>query len=78
MWRLGLPTITSNTPSYKYLMDKVINNMIASDGNWSLHINNLIKDKEKLLEISNQNFEFISKYYNEEEISNLWEEVFAD
>ena len=49
MWRLGLPTITSNTPSYKYLMDKVINNMIASDGNWSLHINNLIKDKEKLL-----------------------------
>ena len=41
-------------------------------------LNNLIKDKEKLLEISNQNFEFISKYYNEEEISNLWEEVFTD
>ena len=78
MWRLGLPTITSNTPAYKYLMDKVINNMIASEGNWSLHINNLIKNKEKLLEISNQNFEFISKYYNEEEISNLWEEVFTN
>ena len=77
MWRLGLPTITSNTPAYTKLMHRNKNeNLLVTNNNWDEKIQFLIKNKKLVSEYSLKNRKFIEENYNKEKILSLWENIF--
>lgn len=76
MWRLGLPTLTSNTPAYRNIMNKnnCENYFIIKKNDWSDKISNLNHmDIEKIVK---KNLNFINLNYNKNNIIEKWEKVF--
>ena len=78
-WEIGIPTITSNTPAYKQVMDSLgINLYCCSSADWLMKIQqflNLSLNEKKL--ISQKCSEFISLNHNKDIILSKWDKIFS-
>lgn len=77
-WFTGLPTIVSDTPAYKELMNKAGDDLFCSDiDDWVKKIH-LIKNMTPLEreKISKRNREFVKKNYSDEALDKVWEKIF--
>lgn len=76
-WFTGLPTIVSNTPAYKELMEAAGENLYCSTiEDWVGKIN-LIKNMTPLERenISKRDCAFVQKNYSDEALDKVWEEI---
>jgi glycosyltransferase involved in cell wall biosynthesis len=77
-WFTGLPTIVSDTPAYKELMNEAGNDLYCSTiEDWVKKIN-LIKNMtpSQRENISKRDRMFVQKNYSDEALDNVWEEIF--
>ena len=77
-WEIGIPTLTTDTPAYKRVMDTAGLNLYCSSSNeWIKKIQDFYdsdeKDKKNVAEISRA---YINKFHSREEILNKWDLIF--
>lgn len=77
-WFVGLPTIVSDTPAYKELMDKAGDSLYCSNiEDWVKKIA-LLKDmaSAERENISKRNLQFVQENYSNDAMDKVWEEMF--
>ncbi len=77
-WFTGLPTIVSDTPAYKELMNEAGDDLFCSDiGDWIKKVH-LIKDMpaSERENISKRDRAFVQKKYSDEVLDKMWEQIF--
>lgn len=76
MWRMGLPTITSAIPSYKRAFDGAgLSEYCFNDDEWRAKIINFAENLEDRKRNSEMGIAFVEKYYSNEVIDELWQNV---
>jgi glycosyltransferase involved in cell wall biosynthesis len=76
MWRMGLPTITSAIPSYIRAFDGAgLNEYCFNDDEWRAKIINFAENLEDRKRNSEMGIAFVEKYYSNEVIDELWQNV---
>ena len=78
LWEIGIPTITSDTPAYRNVMDTAgLDLYCSSPDEWVQKIkdyaNSSIEYREALVGKAN---EYLHKFHNREKILNNWESIF--
>ena len=78
-WFTGVPTIVSDTPAYKELMNEALDDLYCSTiEDWvkKIHLikNMMPSEREK---ISKRDREFVEKRFSDEAIDKVWEEIFG-
>jgi len=77
-WEIGIPALTSNTPSYKRVMDIAgINLYCSSADEWIDKINYFSNSKDSFKkEIANISSKYIKKYHSKEVVLQKWDFIF--
>jgi hypothetical protein len=78
LWEIGIPTLTSDTPSYKQVMDEAGLDMYCSSSHdWLLKIEEYISSTiEQRTVISKKASDYLNKFHNKAEILKKWDGVF--
>ncbi len=76
-WRIGIPVLVANTPSYKEAMNRAGQKyVIKKDQDWLLYIKEFMTSELSRIHAGKKGYEYISKYYNDNEFNRRWEDVF--
>jgi glycosyltransferase involved in cell wall biosynthesis len=77
-WFSGLPTVVSDTPAYKEIMNKAGENLLCSDAkdwiNKITFIKNMTAAERETL--AKKNFEFVRLHYSNEALDKVWYQIF--
>jgi hypothetical protein len=73
MWRMALPTITSNIPSYSKVMEESNINLCADDNDsWRSLILSFCKNTEKRKKSGINGKKYVDELYSNNKIDLLW------
>lgn len=78
LWEIGIPTLTSDTPAYKRVMDMAgLDFYCASSDEWvqkiTEYVNSSIEYRKTLVEKAN---DYLHKFHNKDEILKNWDSIF--
>ena len=78
LWEIGIPTLTSDTPAYKQVMDAAgLDLYCSSTDDWvrkiKEYVNSSIERRRTLVEKAN---DYILKFHNKDEILKNWDVIF--
>ena len=74
MWRLGLPTLTSNTPAYARVAQKTGLDFICENNQeWQHKIDKVLSDQRYALEMVSIGQEYLRKSHNAEHLLKKWD-----
>lgn len=74
MWRLGLPTLTSNTPAYARVAKKTGLDFICENNQeWQHKIDKVLSDQKYALEMVSIGQEYLRKSHNAEHLLKKWD-----
>jgi glycosyltransferase involved in cell wall biosynthesis len=78
-WFSGLPTVVSDTPAYKEIMNAAGQNLACSNINDWIGKITFIKTMtpEERENFSKRNFEFVQLHYSNEALDKVWQEIFS-
>jgi hypothetical protein len=78
-WFSGLPTVVSDTPAYKEIMNAAGQNLACSNINEWISKITFIKTMtpEERENFSKRNFEFVQLHYSNEALDKVWQEIFS-
>ncbi len=75
-WRMGIPTLVANTPSYKETMKKAGQHyIIKKELDWIYYIKELMRSEYSRMNSGKKGYEYVSNNYNEYEFQRRWKEV---
>lgn len=78
MWRMGLPTVVSATPSYALAMNKAgLNLACTTDAEWQDKINELLESEALRRLAGTKGFSQATTLYSDEVLSRKWGNVLA-
>lgn len=78
MWRMGIPTIVSATPSYAEAMTKVGCNLACfSDAEWQSNIDRLLENEELRRTAGEDGYRHVELNYSENAMRTKWDKVLA-
>lgn len=79
LWRMGLPVVTSATPSYKRAMKNVGTEYLACEtqAEWETALNTLIKDKSVRSQAALSGKAYAEEYFSEDILLKKWDDVFS-
>jgi hypothetical protein len=76
MWRMGLPTITSATPSYKQVFDAAgLDECCQTDADWIAKITRFAEDLKSREHNARVGMAYVDKQYSNDAIDTMWQEV---
>ena len=78
LWEIGIPTLTSNTPAYKHVMDSAgLNFYCASSGEWLQKIEEYMESSNEYRDnISEQMRSYVQRFHTKDEILRKWDMIF--
>ena len=76
LWRLGLPSLVSPSPSIKKSVIKSKTNLLCfNDKDWKNNLDNIMMNKKKNLKLKKKVKKYIEKEYSDKKIFSLWNKV---
>ena len=79
LWRLGMPVITSTTPSYRYMQDAAGLGYLAcdSDADWIAALERLMTEEASRFEAGERGYAYVTEHLNTAKLLTLWDNVFS-
>lgn len=78
MWRMGIPTIVSATPSYSAAMSRVSSNLAcADDGDWRRNIDRLLESELLRRSAGEEGYRHAELHYGEQALRAKWDRVLS-
>ena len=73
MWRLGLPTLSSDIPSYVRVSQSAgVAELIVQNGQWARKIDQILMGEFNLNSIRNKQLNFVQEHYSREKLQLRW------
>ena len=77
-WRLGMPTLVSDTPAYRAMMDEAGVDMVCTDpASWSSKLDSFMGDDRRRAEVGTHVAAHAAKFYNNDALCARWDEAIA-
>ena len=79
LWRMGMPVVTSATPSYRHMQYAAGLGDLAcdSDADWIAALQRLMTDEVSRREAGERGHAYVTKHLNTAKLLTLWDDVFA-
>ncbi len=79
LWRMGMPVVTSATPSYRRMQEAAGLEYLAcdSDADWLAAFDRLMTDEMARREAGERGHAFVTEHLRTDKLLNLWDDVFS-
>lgn len=79
LWRMGMPVVTSATPSYRHMQNTAGTGYLACDGDadWAAALDQLMTSEPARREASERGHAYVTEHLNTDRLLSLWDNAFA-
>jgi glycosyltransferase involved in cell wall biosynthesis len=79
LWRMGMPVVTSATPSYRHMQNAAGTGFLAcdSDADWTAALDRLMTSEPVRREAGERGYAYVTEHFNTDRLLSLWDNVFA-
>lgn len=79
LWRMGMPVVTSATPSYRHMQEAAGLGYLACNGDadWIAALERLMTDEASRREAGERGHAYVTEHLNTAKLLTLWDDVFA-